>query len=91
MCLGAETDPTMPSPEILSEGKGPTASQDMFGATAAKMTEILPKITQTFEEINKHLVDGDKRLDDLRQEWESGDSSAQVTASGGPRNTPSQT
>ena len=56
-CLGAETDPKMPRPKVPSEGKGPTASQDEFRATADSMTELLTTVTQKFDEINKHLVE----------------------------------
>ena len=52
------------------------------------MSELLTTITKTFEEINKHSVDQDKRIEDLRQEWKSGDNKAFVSAGGGVMNTP---
>ena len=45
----------------------------------------------TFEEINKHFVDQDKRIEDLRQERKSGDNNPLVDAGGGatpPGNQP---
>ena len=40
-------------------------------------------IAQKFQQINKHLVDQDKRIDDLRQEWKFGNNNAHVAAGGG--------
>ena len=46
------------------------------------MTEFLTAITQTFEEINKHLVDQDRRIEELRQAWKFGDNNIHVVAGG---------
>ena len=86
----------MPRPKDSSQGKSPTASQEESRVTAADpMSELLTMITKKFEEvnikfeeINKHLVDRDKRVENLRQERKSGDNNALVAAGGGAMDTP---
>ena len=59
----------MPRPKVSFEEKSPTASQDESGATTSgSMSELLTMITKKFEEVNKHLVDQYRRIEDLRQE-----------------------
>ena len=79
----------MPRPKVSSEGKSPSASQGEAGATAADpMSELLAIITKKFEEISKHFVDQDKRIEHLRQERKSGDNNPLIAAGGGAKDTP---
>ena len=81
--VSAETDPKEPRLNVPTEGKRPTASQNEPGCTTADpMTEFLTAITQTFEEINKHLVDQYRRIEELRQAWKFGDNNIHVVAGG---------
>ena len=55
------------------------------------MTKKFEEINMTFEEINKHFLDQDKLIEDLRQERKSGDNNPLVDAGGGatpPGNQP---
>ena len=45
-------------------------------------------MTKNNEEIRKHLVGQEKRIDDLGQEWKSGDNNAHAAAGGKARDTP---
>ena len=57
----------MPRLKFSSGGKCPTAFQDESRSTTADpMSELLTIISKTFEEVNNHLVDQDKRIEDLR-------------------------
>ena len=68
---------------VPSEGKSLTASQDEHGSTTADlMMEYFTAITRTFEEINKHLVEQDRRIEELRQAWKSGANNVYVIAGG---------
>ena len=63
----------MPRPNVSSEGKSPSASQDESGATTADpLSEFLTVMLKKFEEVNmqfekldKILVRSGNKLDDM--------------------------
>ena len=52
------------------------------------ITKKFEEVNIKFEKINKHLVDQDKLIEDLRQERKSGNDNALVSAGGGAPDTP---